>query len=272
LVRLVPGCSGWIAGVEPITARVFEAADRLKAISRNGTGIDAIDMEAARRRGVKVLTATGANARAVAELTLAFILSGLRQVSESAIALRAGLWRRSEGREIGGATIGVYGCGAIGREVSRMACALGAKVLASDIKVDTTFAPAGDFHWADRHELLAHSDVVTLHCPALASGRPILDRDTLARMRRGAGVVNTARASLVDEEAVLEALESGRTGWFATDVFAVEPPPPSPLLSHPRVIATPHIGGFTTEGGRQAISVAVDMLLRELGMSGPGCG
>ena len=139
LVRLVSGCSGWLAGVEPITARVFAAADRLEVISRNGTGINSIDLEAAKRRGVKVMTAAGANARSVAELAVAFMLMGLRHLPESSAAMKEGKWVRREGRELAGATVGLVGCGAVGRAVAGIVSAFGATVLAYDIAPDPTF-------------------------------------------------------------------------------------------------------------------------------------
>jgi D-3-phosphoglycerate dehydrogenase len=264
LIDLVPGCTGWLAGVEPITPPVFDAADRLQVISRNGSGIDSIDIAAAGRRGIKIRTAQGANATAVAELTLAFMLAGLRRVQECATALKQGKWLRAEGQEIGGVTVGIVGCGAIGRTVARMVCALGGTVLAYDIAPDPGFSCGPRFAWRDLDELLARSDIVSLHCPATPEGAPLLDAECLAVLRPGAGIVNTARASLIDEDALLTALDDGRVSWFATDVFATEPPPPSPLIAHPRVLATPHIGGFTAEGCRAAIRAAVENLIAEL--------
>lgn len=266
LISLVPGCIGWLAGIEPITARVLEAAEQLRVISRNGSGIDSIDLAAAKRRGIKIQTARGANANAVAELTLAFMLAGLRHVQECATALRKGKWLRAEGWEIGGGiAVGIIGCGAVGRTVARMVCALGGTVLAYDIAPDPGFSGGSRFAWCDLDELLAQSDIVTLHCPAMPEGTPLLDAGRLASLKPGAGIINTARASLIDEDALLAALEKGRVAWFATDVFATEPPPPrTPLIAHPRVLATPHIGGFTAEGGRAAIRAAVENLIAEL--------
>lgn len=264
LIALVPGCVGWLAGVEPITDRVLEAAQSLRIISRNGSGVDSIDLDAARKRGIKVRTAPGANAAAVAELTIAFMLLGLRRIPESAAALRAGEWRRVQGREIGGATIGLIGCGAIGRAVVRIVSALGASVLAYDVDPNPDFRPSRRFRWCGLDRVLAGSDVVSIHCPALPGGAALLDGPRLAGFKRGAGLINTARGSLVDEEELLAALKDGRVGWYATDVFAIEPPGASPLVAHERVFATPHLGGFTAEGGRRAVHVAVENLLEEL--------
>jgi D-3-phosphoglycerate dehydrogenase len=263
LLDLVPGCSGWIAGVERISARVLDAADRLKVISRNGSGIDAIDVAAARRNGIAVIPASGANAPAVAELAVALMLNALRRIPEGNADLKRGTWERHEGRELGGSTVGIVGCGAVGRRVAAIAAAFGARISGYDVAPDRGFAPAG-FVWADLDDLVAASDIVTLHCPALPDEAPLLDGQRLGSMKPGAGIVNTARASLVDETALLSALDSGQVGWYATDVFAVEPPGQSALIAHPRVIATPHIGAHTRDSGRRAASVAVDNLLAAL--------
>ena len=265
LLSLVPGCVGWLAGIEPITVKVLAAADSLKVISRNGTGIDSIDLDAARQRGIKVFTTPGANAAAVAELTLALMIAGFRHLPESAAALKEGRWHRLEGREVGAATIGLIGCGAVGRAVARAVSALGATVLAYDLEPDMSFRPSPRFLWTELDQLLSASNVVSLHCPASMNASPLLNRRRIRLLGPGAGVINTARASLVDEEALLEALNDQRIAWYATDVFAVEPPPGSALLSHENVVATPHIGGFTAEGGRRAVRLAIENLLGGLG-------
>ena len=261
LMRLVPGCTGWLAGVESITAGVLAAADKLRVISRNGTGIDSIDLVAAKRRGVRVMTSAGANAKSVAELAVAFMLMGLRHLPESTAAMKDGKWHRREGHELAGAIVGLIGCGPVGRAVARIVGGFGATVLAHDVAPDPTFRPAGDFAWRDLDALVAESSIVSLHCPAEPGGAPLLDATRLARLPRGAGIVNTARASLVDERSLLAALDDGRVGWYATDVFDVEPPGLTPLIAHPRVIAAPHIGAFTAEGGREAVRVAVANLI-----------
>ncbi|MBN9021948.1 MAG: oxidoreductase, partial [Rhizobiales bacterium] len=224
LVALVPGIDGWLAGVEPITARVLAAATDLKVISRNGTGIDSIDLAAAESRGVTVLTAAGANARAVAELTIALMLAGLRNLPESLASMKAGEWARREGRELAAATLGLVGCGAIGRRVARIAGAFGARIRAYDVRPDPAFQPADDFAFVDLDALVAESTVVSFHTPADPAAPPLFDAARLARLPRGAGIVNTARSSLVDDAALLAALDDGQVGWYATDVFPTEPP------------------------------------------------
>ncbi len=265
LCRLVPGCVGWIAGVEKITARVLEAARELRVISRNGTGVDAIDLAACDKQGVRVVRAEGANARGVAELALGHILALARSIPWSDAALRAGKWERRMGSEMEGKTLGLMGCGRIGRMVARYGLALQMRVAAYDVRPEASFAPGDGFRWGSAEEVLSHSDVVSLHCPQAEGEPPLLGEAELGRMKKGALVVNTARAGLVDPVAMLRALEEGQVSGYAVDVFETEPPGSLPLLAHARVIATPHVGGFTTESVARATRVAVENLLGALG-------
>ena len=260
LLDLLPGCVGWLAGVEPVSARVLEAATGLRAISRNGSGSDNLPLETARRLGIQVLRAGGANARGVAELAVGLLLASLRHVPEHSATLKAGAWRRRPGIEIENRTLGLIGCGAIGRLVARFALALDARVRAFDPFPDPGFAPAGDFDWVSFEQVLEESEMLSLHCPIALNGRPMLDEAAIGRLHSGCHVVNTARAALVDEAAMLSALERDHVRVYATDVFAVEPPVMSPLLAHPRVITTPHIGGLTAESVSRATLAAVENL------------
>ncbi|GAA5133396.1 NAD(P)-dependent oxidoreductase [Pseudonocardia adelaidensis] len=259
LLELVPGCVGWLAGIEPIGTRVLAAATDLRVISRNGSGTDAIDTAAAARAGIRVVRAEGANAQGVAELAIALALAGLRHVPWSAAALRAGGWDRHRGRELDECRVGVVGLGAIGGRVAGLFRALGADVVATDPVLDADTAPVP---LVDLDALLAGCDVVTLHTPP--GGRPLLDADRLSRVRRGTVLVNTARAALVDDAAVLAALEDGRLAAYAVDAFDSEPPALTPLLRHERVVATPHVGGFTGASVRRATAQAVENLLAML--------
>ena len=264
LMALLPGCVGWLAGVEPVSARVLEGARGLRAISRNGTGSDNLPVDAARRLGIKVLRAEGANARGVAELAFGLVLASLRHIPEQSTALKGGIWERRTGLEIEGRTLGLIGCGAVGRLVARFALALDARVRVYDPYPDPGFTPSGDFAWASFDEVLAEAEMLSLHCPMPADGSAVLGEAAIRRMRQGCVVVNTARAALVDDAAMLAALESGRIGFYSTDVFVAEPPAPSALLAHPRVIATPHIGGLTFESVRRATVAAVANLRQAL--------
>lgn len=257
LIRLLPGCVGYLAGVEKITARVLEVATGLRVISRNGTGVDNVDTAAARARGIVVCRAEGANARGVAELAIGLMLALARAIPASDRAIKAGRWERQTGFELEGKTLGLIGCGRIGRLVAKMAAGLDLRVVAYDV------APATDMAMAPLEEVFSMADVISLHCPA--GEKPVVDAAALAQMKRGALLINTARAGLLDEAAVLAALESGQLGGLASDVLEGEPPANRRLAEHPRVIVTPHAGGLTRESVDRAISVAVDHLLETLG-------
>lgn len=262
LLALVPDCVGWIAGVEPVSEAVVNAAPLLRAVSRNGVGVDNLPLARMRQRGIAVLTADGANAAGVAELAITLMLSALRHVPAADAGIKAGGWPRRRGRELRGRTVGVVGCGAIGRDVVRLAGALGAEVIGYDPMRPSFDVPRG-FRWAQIPELLAASDVVTLHCPPPAHG-PLINSETIAHMRPAAVLINTARASLVDETAVLAALEQGQLDIYAADVFAEEPPRSLALAGHPHVIASSHIGAFTEESVERATILAVENLLAAL--------
>jgi len=264
LLRLVPDAVGWLAGVEPISSRVIAAARSLRVISRNGTGIDNLPIGDLRARGIQLRTAGGANASGVAELTIALILASLRHIPFCDAGIKEGQWPRRRGREIRDRKLGVVGCGAVGGQVARLAAALGASVVAYDPACPLDLEGKA-IALADLDTVFAESEIITLHCPAPRDGSPLIDRRTLASFRPGAVVINTARASLVDETAIVEALDNGQLATYATDVFAEEPPRTSPLTKHPHVIATSHIGGFTEESIERATRLAVANLVESLG-------
>jgi len=264
LLRLLPSCVGMLAGVEKISAGVLEAAKNLKAISRNGTGIDSIDLEAAERLNIKILRAEGANARGVAELTIGLLFALIRSIPYSNGQIKSGQWNRKKGIEIDARTLGLIGCGKIGKLVARMTLGLGMNVIAYDLYPDQSFIPSPKFQFAALDEILKISDVISLHCPPKQDGTPLIDKEAIAKIKKGVYLINTARPGLIDEEAVLEALNSGQIAGFATDVFHKEPPEVNKLLSHENVITTPHIGGFTVESVNNAARVAVQNLLNYL--------
>lgn len=264
LMRLLPDCVGWLAGIEPVSAAVIAAASRLQVVSRNGTGIDNLPVEEMRRRGIRIATAGAANAPGVAELALALILAGLRHIPLGDRGIRGGDWPRRRGRELRDRKVAVIGCGAIGGEVARLLVALGAEVVGFDPKPrDLGLAP-DRFRWVELDAALATADIITLHCPLQPGGAPLLDARRLAALRPQAIIVNTARAGLIDEAAMLDALERGAVEAYATDVYAEEPPRDLALATHERVISTSHIGGFTDESVARATRIAVDNLLAVL--------
>ena len=166
--------------------------------------------------------------------------------------------------EVSGKTLGLIGCGHVGRLVARFALGMDMKVLAYDVVPDTTFAPSPDFRFVPLADVLCQSDVISLHCPAPGDGRTLIDVAALAVMKQGVFLINTARADLVDEAALAAALQSGKVAGAAMDVFRSEPPTGDPLVACDRVVATPHVGGFTGESVDRMVEMAVDNLLRML--------
>lgn len=263
LLKALPGCVGWLAGVEPVSEAVIHAAKDLRVISRNGTGVDNLPMEAVRAAGITVQRAEGTNARGVAELALALALAGLRSIVPTHTGVKAGDWPRRIGAEIQGAKVGIVGLGAIGATVAELCLAIGAQVSGFD-----PYAPDDVRHAAftrgEFPSVIAGSKVLSLHAPMPKDGRPLIGAEEIAALEHGCVIVNTARAGLVDEGALLEGLESGQVGTYAADAFHVEPPELTALLRHPNVIATSHIGGFTDASVARSTRRAVDNLLNVL--------
>lgn len=231
----------------PVTAAVMAAAPHLRIVARHGVGVDDVDVAEAERRGIIVTRAPGSNSQAVAEHTMAMLLALAKDLPGLSVGVAAGGWRGAGAkvRDIAGMRLGLLGCGAIGRTVAELAGAFGMVV--------TAFDPNGaDVPGVTRvptvPELLAVSDVVSLHLPLLPATRHIIGAAGLALLPAGAIVINTARGGLVDEDALLQALEAGHVAGAGLDVFEDEPPRPDhPLRRHPRVIATPHVAGVTDQ-------------------------
>ncbi len=247
--------------LEPVTAAHVAAAPRLRLIQKIGVGVNTIDLEAARERGIAVCNLPGTNSRAVAELALALMLAALRRLPAYDRATRHGEgWAldpsvQDDLGELGGRTVGLVGYGAVPRLLAPLLAALGARVLY------TARAPHPDAQaeWRDLPALLAESDVVSLHVPQTPETESMIDADAIARMKPGAVLVNTARGALVDEEALVAALESGHLRAAALDVFREEPVPvASPLLRLENVVLTPHVAWLTPETFDRSFALAAE--------------
>ena len=258
----MPECVAYLAGIEPIRANVLEAAINLKIISRNGVGIENIDLEAAKRLGIKIRIANAANSQGVAELAMAFIFSAARSINSCNTSMKKGKWIREKGLELEDKILGIIGCGNIGKKVAQMATGIGMGVLGYDLYRDISFNPNQHFKFVDLDELFKHSDIISLHCPP--SEKPLINKDTIMKMKDGIILINTARASLVDESALLDALDKGKVAKYAIDVYNKEPPGLNKLIIHEKTICTPHIGGYTTESIDRAAEMAVDNIIEEL--------
>jgi D-3-phosphoglycerate dehydrogenase len=257
LRALLPGCIGWIAGIEPISPETLAFAKELKVISRNGSGVDNIPMAAAARLGITVLRAAGANAQGVAELTLGLALSAARDLHRSDQALKAGTWYRSMGSELKGKEVSVVGYGRIGRTVAQLFAAFGSTVSV----IEPLEVATGPFNRVDLSYAIEQAELITLHCPPSPDGAPLLSRNLLARVKPGLIVINTARRALVDEAALLEQLDAGRIVAYCSDMFDQADASATKLITHPRVIATSHLGAFTRESVDRAAVEAVQNLL-----------
>ncbi|MGY6695557.1 MAG: hydroxyacid dehydrogenase [Roseinatronobacter sp.] len=262
------GAVAIIARMGRIDAVVMEAAPGLRVISKHGAGVDNIDLAAAAARGIPVLAATGANAISVAEHTIALMLGVVKRLGPLDAGLRAGRWEKPgySGRELAGLRLGLLGMGAIAQATARMAYGLGLKLHAFDpFAPDDAFARMDIVRCTTLDELLCNSDILSLHCPLNDATRAVVNSANIARMPARSYVINTARGGLIDEDALLEAVQSGHLAGVGLDTFAVEPPPANhPFLSDPRILVTPHIGGVTDEAnarvGKEALRGTIDML------------
>jgi D-3-phosphoglycerate dehydrogenase len=235
-----------ITGTDELTGEVIASANRLKTIAKHGVGVDNIDLDAARARGIVVTATPGTMHDSVADLAMALLLAVARRIVPMDEGVKAGGWPRSTGMELRGKTMGLVGFGRIGREVARRAQGFGMRIVAFDPYPDETYAARHNVTLLPFEELLKSSDVVSLHAAASDSG-PLLGERELAMMREGAIVINSARGQLIDETALAEAIRAGRLGGAGLDVFTHEPPQDSPLLLLDRVVLTPHLGGQTQE-------------------------
>jgi D-3-phosphoglycerate dehydrogenase len=239
-----------------INEHVLAASRKLKVIGRHGVGMDAIDQAAAKRLGIKAIAAVGSNSQAVAELALGLILACARRISWLDKRMHEGHWDKQNymGLELSGATLGVVGCGSIGGRVVRFAQGIGMRVIVCDPYQEAHQLPEG-VNKVELDVLLKSSDVVSLHCPLDESTKNLLNARRLAVLRKGAIVVNTARAGMFDEAAMLEKLYAGEL-YLGLDCFVDEPiNAESPWADTPNAILTPHIGG-TTNGGLRGMAVA----------------
>jgi D-3-phosphoglycerate dehydrogenase len=256
-IRASDGCI--VRSATRITADLLEDPGKLRAIVRAGVGVDTIDVGAATRKGIVVMNTPGGNTFSTAEHTITLLMSLARQVPAADASLRAGKWERSKfmGTQLAGKTLGVVGLGRIGREVARRAAGLDMKVVGFDpfLSPDRA-AQLGIEAVAEIDQLLPRCDFLTVHTPLTDETRNLIDAARIAKMRKGARVINCARGGIINEEALAEALRLGHLAGAALDVFVQEPPPPDhPLLKLPNVVFTPHLGASTLEA---QVSVALE--------------
>ncbi|KGJ05459.1 D-3-phosphoglycerate dehydrogenase [Paracoccus halophilus] len=247
------GAVGIVSRMGRLDAAVMDGAPQLRVISKHGVGVDNIDLDAAAQRNIPVLVATGANAVSVAEHTIALLLTTVKRILPLDAGLRAGRWEKPgfQGRELQGATIALLGMGSIAQATARIARGLGLKIVGFDpYAPDEAFEAIGATRFDTFDAMLAEAEILSLHSPLTDQTRQIVNADAIARMPQGSYVINTARGGLIDEDALLAAVQSGHLAGAGLDSFAVEPPPADhPFWAEPRIVVTPHIGGVTREAG-----------------------
>jgi D-3-phosphoglycerate dehydrogenase len=252
-----------LRGSKPVSAAVLRAAPALRIVAKNGAGVDSVDLAAARDQGVAVAVALAANAPAVAEHALALMLALMRQLPQLDGQVRAGGWAGSnwQGRDFRGSTVGIVGYGAIGRATAQLAAALGAKVL-----VLRPAGQAGDFDCEpDLRQLLPRVDILSLHCPLTEQTHGLIGANELALLRPGSLLINTARGPVVNEAALLAALESGHLGGAGLDTFDIEPLPQGHALARlPQVLLTPHVAGVTRQAALRVATLTAANIVDHL--------
>lgn len=255
-----------VRGRTKVTPAVFEAGKKLKAVGRAGVGVDNIDLAAAKAHGVTVVNSPLATTVAVAELTLALMLCAVREIARADASMKAGKWLKKEfeGAELNGKTLGVIGFGRIGCAVAARAKAFDMQVLAYDPLVSADEIKARGGLPVSLDSLLASADIITMHMPLTPDSRGMLSTEAFGKMKKGAYVICAARGGVIDEAALLEALNSGKIAGAALDVFSAEPPGLTDLVAHPKVICTPHVGAQTVEAQERAANDISEEVLNAL--------
>ena len=251
---------GMIAGIEPLTERVFSSAKNLKVVSRCGAGLDSVELAAAKLHGISVFNTPEAPAQAVAELTMGLMLAALRRICQTDRLLRANEWPRMQGQLFAAQTVGIIGLGHIGKRVARLSQAFDARVIAHDPHIDPT---SHGVESVSLEELFTEANVISLHVPYTTDTHHLLDAKSFARMKPGSIIINAARGGLIDEAALDEALISGHLGMAALDVFEQEPYH-GPLTKNDRMILTSHIGSLAKESRKCMELEAAENLLKGL--------
>ncbi|MCH8162388.1 MAG: phosphoglycerate dehydrogenase, partial [Chloroflexi bacterium] len=267
LLKLIKGHEAIVVrSATKVTADVIAAANVLQVIGRAGSGVDNIDLDAATQRGIVVVNAPTGNTLSAAEHAIALMLAMARQLPEAYTSLRSGSWERQKfiGVELRGKTLGLLGLGQVGMEVARRTRGMEMRVIAHDPYVAQERAQSLGVELLSQDEVLGQSDFISLHMRVTPQTRDMINDEQIAKMKRGARIINTARGELIDDAALLRALDSGQLAGAAIDVFREEPPGENPLLSHDKVIVTPHLGALTEEAQERAAMDVAEQILAVL--------
>jgi phosphoglycerate dehydrogenase-like enzyme len=262
VIENVRGCAAVVAGAEPYTARVLDAAPGLRVLARTGVGFDAIDVKACDARGIAICTTPGVNHDSVAELAMAFILGIGRGFPDLDMRVRRGEWKRVFLPRVMGTTLGIVGLGRIGRALVSRAAGIGMKVIATEPCPDNEFCGKWNVELVSFDDLLRRSDYVSLHSPLTPETKHMMNAARFAQMKRGSVLINTSRGGLVDEKALIAALQSGHLRGAGLDVFEVEPLPlDSPLIQMSNVLMSGHVAGTDEEARRASQKMAAELIV-----------
>jgi D-3-phosphoglycerate dehydrogenase len=256
-----------LLGNDICDANVFNAASRLKVVSRHGVGVDFVDLKSATQNGIVVTNTPGVNTIAVAEHTMALMLAILRKIPDADSSLKSKRWEglKFVGKELAGRKLGIIGLGAIGKEVAKRARAFGIEILYTDEVRDTLLEKELSISFVSLHDLLRMSDIISLHVPLTSDTRGLIGRREISMMKVGAYIVNAARGGIVDSDALAEGLRNGRIAGAAIDVFDKEPPDfSSALFNVEKIIMTPHMGAYTIEAIRRMDCMAAENIVKVL--------
>ena len=264
LIPLLDGCDGCIAGLDPFSRRVIENVNSVQVISRYGTGVDNVDLQAAKEKNIIVCNTPDANSQAAADLTFGLLLSLARKIPFLDRSTRDGQWDRFVGIELYKKTIGILGLGRIGKAVAQRAAGFSMKILACSPHIDPEYAQANGIIPVNFEQLIAQSDFLTIHVPLKPETRNIISANEMRAMKPGAFIINTARGGVLDEAAAYEQLTNGHLGGLGLDVYETEPAKSSPLFKLDNVVFTPHTGARTFEATAAMAEGSVDNLINAL--------
>ena len=263
VIELAKGCVGIVAGVEPLTPIVMDALPDLKCISRVGVGMDNVDIEYAKQKGIVVVNTPDGPTRGVAELTLGMTLSLLRRIPQADAAIKNKQWKKQIGNLIYEKQIGVIGLGRIGKMVAGLFRGIGNPVIGFDLYPDEKWAVESSVNLSSFENVLKMADIITLHIPGNKDKSPVIGSKELSMMKKGAFIINISRGGVVDEDALYDTLKNGHLAGAAIDVFTKEPYN-GPLCELDNVVLTPHLGSYASEGKLQMETDAVLNLINVL--------
>lgn len=261
MMERIPGMDAVILGTEVFDRRVIDCADNLKVVSRYGVGLDKVDVDYLNEKGIALRVAKYANTNSVADHTIGLLLSVCHNITRSDANIRRHVWQKPIAKDLYHSTVGILGLGAIGKAVARRLQGFDCKILAYDSYYDEEFVTAHKIQKAGVEEILETADFITLHLPALPEFSPLLDSEAFAKMKDGAVLVNTARAKLVDQEALYKVLRDGKLYGYGSDVHFVEPGFDEVLSAMENTVLTPHIAASSAGAITLMSDIAVDNVL-----------